>query len=516
MRIPSRGFPERPSDLIKYGILKIFGGISEMNASVMKRNLSALLALLMILGVLFTAVSCATGDENPDESVSETLGETETETQMAYDTVEKQPFDREFIILSRDDILEELKIEDLTGDLLDDLLYERNTQVATDFEIEFSYYDMAYDAVNSMLNTQATSGSDDYDMYVGHKYSFGTCAQNNYCYNLGEITTMDLTQPWWDQSCYENMTVNDRTYMITGDIFPSSMLTSSCLTFNKQMLKNLGKTDAELFELARNGGWTMDAMYEYCKDVTFDLNGDGQLNYADDRYCLTSWMMDVPFSMYYACNSNFVTIVDGTPELTYSAEKVTDIYDKIYKIIVEQNSYFVTDLNLYATSYEVFSAGRALFCDITLSKISTFLSEMTDPYGILPMPKYDANQPEYLSFVNGSSAMVMVAKTESDPEFVGTIIEAMATCNYDRVTPKLFQVITKLQAAQDPDSSSMVDYIIRNRIFDLGYFADFAISNVVLEGLKGQNESIASKMASAEKSSKTMLNRMVKMFERHQ
>ena len=483
----------------------------------MKKSLSLLMALVMVLGTLFLAVSCGTGEDDPAQSTAaDTPAESETEQPLAYDSVEKQKFDREFNIMSRDDIIEDFEIEDLTGDLLDDLLYERNSRIATDFEIEFSYYQLPYDQVNTTLNTQSTSGSDDYDFYIGHKYSFGTCAQNNYCYNLGDITEIDLTQPWWDQSCYDNMTVNGRTYVMTGDIFPSSMLFSSCLVFNRKMVKELGKSDAELFELARNGGWTMDAMYDYCKDVTFDLNGDGKLAYTDDRYCLTSWMMDVPFSMYYACGENFVTIVDGTPELSYDTEKVIGIYDKIYKIIVEQNAYFVTDINVYATTYDVFSGGRAMFCDMSLNKISTFLSEMTDPYGILPMPKFDKAQSEYLSFVNGATALVMVAKTEEDPEFVGTILEAMATCNYDNVTPKLFQVITKLQAAQDPDSSAMVDYIVRNRIFDLGYFADFPISNVVLENLKTGQESISSKMKAAGRTSTTLLNRLVKQFEKHE
>ena len=482
-----------------------------------KRSLSLLMALVMLLGTLLLTVSCGTGEDDPEQnSGSLTTGEAETEKPSAYDTVEKQQYDRDFNILTRDDTAEDFEVEDLTGDLLDDMLYERNAKIATDFDIEFVYYKMAYDVLNTTLNTQATSGSDDYDLFIGHKYSFGTCAQGNYCYNLGEIDAMDLTQPWWDQNCYANMTVNGRTYMITGDIFPSSMLTSSCLVFNRTMVKELGKDDAALFELTRNGDWTMDVMYEYCKDVSFDLNGDGNMTYTDDRYCLTSWMMDVPFSMYYACNESFVTIVDGTPELTYSTEKVTNIYEKIYKIIVEQNSYFVTDLNQYATTYEPFVAGRAMFCDVTLSKITTFISEMNDPYGILPMPKYDENQAEYLSFVNGSSAMVMVCKTESDIEYVGTIIEAMATFNYDNVTPKLFEVSTKLQAAQDPDSSAMVDYIVRNRIFDLAYFADFAISNVVLEALKGSQESIASKMTSAARSSQTNLNRLIRQFEKHE
>ena len=488
-----------------------------MKSLKMKKSLSLVMALVMMLGTLLLTISCGTGEEVPSQdTVNQTTGESETEKPLAYDTVEKQKFDREFSIMSRDDILKDFQVESLTGDLLDDMLYERNAKIAGDFDIEFTYYDSNYAEVNTTLNTQATSGTDDYDMYIGHKYSFGTCAQNNYCYNLGEIDAMDLTQPWWDQNCYANMTVNDRTYMITGDIFPSSMLTSSCLVFNRKMVKELGKSDTALFEMARNGEWTMDAMYDYCQDVSFDLNGDGNMSYTDDRYCLTSWMMDVPFSMYYACNESFITIVDGTPELTYSNEKVINIYEKIYKIIVEQNSYFVTDLNQYATTYEPFVAGRAMFCDVTLSKITTFISEMDDPYGILPMPKYDANQAEYMSFVNGSSAMVMVAKTEADIDFVGTIIEAMATFNYDNVTPKLFEVSTKLQAAQDPDSSAMVDYIVRNRIFDLAYFADFDISNVVINALKEKSESISSKMTAAARSSKNKLNRLLAQLEKHE
>ena len=217
----------------------------------------------------------------------------------------------------------------------------------------------------------------------------------------------------------------------------------------------------------------------------------------------------------YGANGNFVTIVDGTPELTYTAEQVTNIYDKIYKVIVEQNAYFVTDLNQYATTYDVFTAGRAMFCDMSLSKITTFLSEMDDPYGILPIPKYDTNQEEYLSFVNGSTPLVMIAKTEADPEFVGTIVEAMATYNYDNVTPQLFEVATKLQAAQDPASAAMVDYIVRNRIWDLGYYADWAITNVVLEALKTGKDSIASSLDSQGKATKRGLTLLLKNYEKH-
>ena len=482
------------------------------------RGLSILMAVLMLMSVLLTAVACGQTQESDDPkgtAASTTRGEQETERPSAYDTVEKENFDREFVIMTRTDTLDEFYIEDLTGDLLDDLIYARNVAVSNDFGVEFVYYDKSYDQVMNEMKTQVTSGLDDYDLYTGHKYAFGACAQNNYCYNLGLITSMDLTGEWWDQACFENLTIEDKTYLITGDIDPASMLNSACFVFNKKMMTEMGKNVDELNELTSNGGWTLDVMYEYGKDVTFDLNGDGKIEYTADRFNLTSWMMDVPFSLYYGAAGNFVTIVDGTPELTYTAEQVTGIYEKIYKVIVEQQAYFVTDLNQYATTYDVFTAGRAMFCDMSLAKITTFLSEMDDPYGILPVPKYDTNQPEYLAFVNGSTPLVMVGKTEADPEFVGTIVEAMATYNYDNVTPQLFEVATKLQAAQDPASAAMVDYIVRNRIWDLGYYADWAITNVVLNSLKEGKESIASSLDSQSKAAKRALTLLIKSYEKH-
>jgi hypothetical protein len=139
---------------------------------------------------------------------------------------------------------------------------------------------------------------------------------------------------------------------------------------------------------------------------------------------------------------------------------------------------------------------------------------MEDAYGILPEPKYDTYQEEYLSFVNGSTSLVMVAKTEEAPEFVGAVMEAMATYNYSHVTPNMFQVVTKLQAAQDPESAAMVDLIIRNRVFDLGYFADLGVSNLVRDSLISGRAEIASGLASGRKAAERSLSKLLTNMER--
>ncbi len=490
--------------------------------TIMKRMLTALLALLMLTAVVFGTVACAEqSEDNTDASTTTAASESAEETSSAYSTLEKKKYNREFAILTREDLIDDMYIEKVTGDTLDDLIFDRNVAVAEDYGITFEYYqkDDLHD-LNSTLMTQATSGIDDYDMYIGHKFSFASNAQQNHCYNLNKIESLRLSKAWWDQACYENLTIDGKTFLMTGDINPSSMRISACMVVNKDMMSDLQKDMTALNALTKNGEWTLDKLYEYTIDVIADISGDGAISYEDDRFGLTAWSMDVPFSLYYGAGSNFVNIVNGQPELAEnSTERVTDIYSMIYKIVVTNQAYYIPQTNgdKYGTHYDVFRDGRSLFCDLTLGKINTFIAEigMEDEYGILPMPKYDTQQKEYLSFVNGASAFVMVSMAEKDVEFVGTIMEAMAAYNYDHVTPKMFQVVTKLHAAQDPESAAMVDYIVRNRIYDLAYFFSFDISNVVLNNLESKNETITAALQKATKNAERQaLPRLIAAYEK--
>lgn len=267
----------------------------------------------------------------------------------------------------------------------------------------------------------------------------------------------------------------------------------------------------------REGKWTLDEFNAMTKDVTVDVDGDGVIDYKKDRYGLSSWMMDVPFTMFYGAGGMFGSVAeDGTPEMSFEDEDVINRYEKIYRALIEQNAYFVTDLSQYETSYEMFAAGHALFYDTSLNKVRNFLADMSDDYGIVPVPKYDTNQKEYLSFVNGSTGFVMMVSTEKDPEYVGAILEAMARYNYENVSTKMFEIVTKLQSVRDQDSSEMVEYIIRNRVFDSAYFFDLAVSNVVLEQLKTGKPEISAQLTSAKKTSKTELRGILRKMSKKQ
>ena len=482
----------------------------------MKKALSTILALLLVGSTLLSMAACGDTQDDPQDTHAATTEPAETEELQAYDTIDKQEYNRDFVLYLREDWTEQFMADAYKGDLLGDAIYERNTTVSEDFGVAFKYYTGTYEKINSDMRLQVSGGLDEYDLYESHLASFSSCAQSGYCYNMANVDTLDLTADWWDQACVENLSINGKSYMITGDIDPKTMLTSSCVAVNKKLMQDQKMNVNELYELAENGDWTLDALYDYCKDVTLDLNGDDTIDYKNDRYGFVGWSADASFALFYGAGGRFVTVTDGIPELNYSVENITNIYEKIYKVVVAQQGYYAVDPNESSEPYNVFIAGRALFCDVNLRKLDSMgITDMADPYGILPSPKYDVNQSEYLGFINGSVPMVMVANNNKDVDFVGHILDAMAAFNYDKVTPILFEVSTKLQAAQDPDSAAMVDYIIRNHIYDLAYFGDFGLPILIHNGLSSKQDSIASSFKTQEKIANKTLSNIINAYNRH-
>ena len=475
----------------------------------MRQSRSRLMALLLAGLMLFSSLTVLAGcaDSEGDATATETGSgvqsgsSAEDETKAApYTNLEKKKYNREFVILGRGDMKTDFEAisTESKGSLLNELLVERNTVVAEDFGIQFVYfYENSYDEVNARVSQQALNSLDDYDVAMGHKYTVTSCLVNNQLTDLSTVDTLALTENWWDQGCRSSLTVNGKLFLMTGDVLPSSMLISACFAFNKRLMKELNKTEPY--------------------SLVADVDGDGVIDYKKDRYGLSSWMMDVPFTMFYGAGGMFGSVAeDGTLEMSFEDEDVINRYEKIYRALIEQNAYFVTDLSQYETSFEMFAAGHALFYDTSLNKVRNFLADMSDDYGIVPVPKYDTNQKEYLSFVNGSTGFVMMVSTEKDPEYVGAILEAMARYNYENVSTKMFEIVTKLQSVRDQDSSEMVEYIIRNRVFDSAYFFDLAVSNVVLEQLKTGKPEISAQLTSAKKTSKTELRRILRTMSKKQ
>ena len=221
----------------------------------MKKALSLILALLLAGSTLFSMAACGeTQDDPKDTNDVITSGEAETEKDLAYNTVEKQRFDRDFVIYVREDSARQFVAESFTGVLLNDLIYERNSTVENDFGITFKHQLASADTINSDMRLQVSGGMTEYDLYDTNLFSFSSCAHSGYCYNLADIDTINLTTDWWDQACIENLSIDGKTYIATGDLHPASKLTTSCMVVNKKILTNQQKKIDDLYNLVTDGG----------------------------------------------------------------------------------------------------------------------------------------------------------------------------------------------------------------------------------------------------------------------
>ena len=484
----------------------------------MKNNTKLLCLLLAAMTVGTTMMSCGGNSaQTADTTASvDTAAATEavTEEPTALEklpTVDYGGHTVSILLNDQDDRFVDIMTEgEETGDVMNDIIYKRNRAVEEKYNVTIVGASDTFDNVNAMLKKEVQGGLTDYDFYFSNCYAT-TLASGGFLYVLGDLPNVDLSNPWWDKAALQGMSVGGKTYLATGDISPTSLLTSSCLVFNKKLFSN---ADMEYpYEMAANGTWTLDKLVEMTKGLTTDVNGDGKYTLNDDIFGFSSWMCDSPYSLFYGAGGTMSEKdADDVPYVSFDVERISAIYGMMYQLILEQESYFVTDPNLYPTTYECFSNGGAYFCEITLQKIDAFLRDMKDDYGILPIPKWNEEQEDYLSCVNGAGGFVVIPNNPADAERTGMLFEALAAGAYDMVTPQIYEVITKTKNVRDAESADMVNLIIRNRVYDPFYINLCTGHNVLQNQLSAKKAEVASAVEKQIKGAEKALEKIVEAY----
>ena len=487
----------------------------------MKKILSIILAAMTVAAALMTA-GCA--EKNPvAESTAEnaeTAAAVEPEETLVPDDLPEVSYKgKPFRVIIQSEAEDDMYTEDHeTAEPVHDAVFRRNKLVCDRFGIELQIMRDNYSSVTASINRSVKAGSDEYDLCFVHMVSGASLAQSNLVLAFHNLPYVDLDKPWWDKDIRNGFSIRNNLMMVNGDISPKSFSMTSCMYFNKTLFN---KYDLKYpYELVRTGEWTLDKLYELTKNMTKDGDGDGIVSKdsTSDIYSLTSWYLDVPYSFYYAAGGMLVSKDDeDVPFYDPKLERDTAIYNKIYKVIVGNRAYFETDQSDYMRVIETFSEGRALFYDSTLNAAGT-LREMENDFGIVPVPKFDKNQSDYKSFVNGASSMICVPATvrdEAHREFVSVIVEGLASEAYRTITPTLKETYLRRKITRDADSAEMLDYIVRKRVFDMAYVNMYdGVGSYVRDLLKNGSTEVSSELGKYERSAKKKIENIVKAFDK--
>ncbi len=483
----------------------------------MKNKLCTVIALALLLATLF-AEGCAVKEEETT-AADGTANATEADETAVPDDLPNSKFSgRTFRVLLQEGGQSDFFTENHEiAEPVHDAVFERNKNVEDRFDVRFEINVDGYVNVNNRIKNSVKSGADEYDLCFVHMVSGAELALDNDVLPFEKLPYIDLSKPWWDKSIKNGFSIRNNLMMLNGDISPFSFSITSCMYFNKTMFDRL---DLEYpYELVKKGEWTLDKLIEYTKGITQDADGDGKItpDGSSDIYGLTSWHLDVPYSLYYAAGGMLVSKdQDDVPYYDPQLDRDTEIYGKLYDVIITNKAFYATDMANYNNVYKLFTDGRAMFLDSMLN-LAGSMREMNDEFGIIPVPKLNKSQPEYKSFVNGASSMICVPATvkESDREYVSILIEGIASEAYRIVTPVLKENYLKRKVTRDADSAEMIDYIVRNRVFDMAYVNMYdGVGSYVRVLLSKGSKDISSAMKSYQKSAKRKIENIVKAFDK--
>ena len=265
----------------------------------MKTRITAiLLAALMLMSSL---VACGGKTETPEatpaaqnenidgDNTTTTPAETEppaptVEDLLGFKQTDYNQYEFHMLIAQTDEY--EHLAETLTGDLVNDAVYARNTQVEEFFNIDLQIKSMPCawadrQAFTAEVSNQVMAGDPTWDMVVGQSAVMCTGMNSQYYLNIAEMPSVDFAKPWWISDLYEKLEINGKLFGAYGDMNLSLygdmhgiFFSSTIITENKM---------ENPYELVKNNQWTLEKMFQMAEQASAELDGTAGASKTGDR-----------------------------------------------------------------------------------------------------------------------------------------------------------------------------------------------------------------------------------------
>ena len=276
----------------------------------------------------------------------------------------------------------------------------------------------------------------------------------------------DFSKPWWSEDAVDQMTINGKDFMISGDLAVTLWDGMTCFYFNKKVAED--RKVGDLYSIVRDGEWTFDKLIGITKDSYQDLDGDGEMS-EGDAFGLILGSATTTDNFKEAFEIPVVKRgADGFPEYALKSEKLVDVLTRLNSYVHDAHDvYYVADLSRYNLE-AVFKQGNSMFLTSQLG-VTKRLRDMKDDFGIIPYPKYDEAQESYHSTSLDEFSMFVIPIDAPDKEMTSIITEALAAESYKKVIPTFYDIVLKAKTARDDESAEMIDIIRDGFTLDWGY-----------------------------------------------
>ena len=261
----------------------------------MNKTLKSVTALILALPIIIACASCANNSnvdkntlDNSDNSGESIVisGEDDTSVNDSYGLPSDLNYNNETISIfhrAGSGFDEEFECDAESSDLVEVAVYKRNRAVEEKLKVKLSYTGMQWHDTNynaTILNA-ARSGDNEYDIFSGPAYHIPILMTDGCYADLSQTKYLDFDKVWWANGINDGMAIDGKIFVATGDISLGYVKYLHCLIFNEDMYHDIYGESESLYEIVKNGEWTVEKMAEITNGVWYDEDRSGDKSEGD-------------------------------------------------------------------------------------------------------------------------------------------------------------------------------------------------------------------------------------------
>lgn len=438
------------------------------------RCLCLLAVLMLVISAALTA--CQVG-KTPAESnrmtdtegtpVSESPTEEETRDPLApdFDPTELDYEEQEIRILQCEYLKAEfLPLQGGTGDLLEQNLFARNAQVEADLNIRFAFPTVQSDMHSPgklltavEMSVKAGDPKTMYHIVAQPSYYVTAIMMAGHYRDLGGIENsyINLEKQYWLPSYVDASVINEKYYFVTG-MACTSILDRMEVVYVNNKLANDYYPGSDIRQTVYDGNWTYEKMLEMIAEA-----GDGSsTGIYGMAMPVNSNSID---GMLCAMKLDMLTMnSSGIPTANVNTQHNTDIIEKLRDLYYHNESVTTGD------PIKAFSENRAIFC-MTLMKNTSKLYNAGINYTLIPMPKYDAAQSDYVVAAHDEYSILSICRGVENEQMLTAVLEDLAYRSVGTTYHATYVKTYSQRYAGNPENQKMFDYLFEHLNFSAGY-----------------------------------------------
>lgn len=485
----------------------------------MKRIISLILVVLMAMTAFCACAKPDNGNETDTTAADVTTADiteaTTEEEKVVADVPDKNFQGHVFNVLTRGtssstwysrDIFSEM----LTGDIIGDAVFERNQKMGEKYG--FVVKETGESSPANVAKIAVSSGDDIYDMFCFKvKDDMTSIILQGYVFDLNEVEMIDLDKPYYDQNSRKAFSIDNRLFLVTGDMITMDNDATRCTLFNKTLFNDLSLSNeigGTLYDKVADGKWTLGVMAQCASLVNSDLNGDGVMDLTDRWGMVSEQFNALAFTnsagvMLYEKNS------DDAPFFTGNNDRALTVLSDVVTML--NGEYCRHYSNAYNEAIPQFREGLVLFYPAQLADVP-LLRTMDFDFGILPLPKYTEDQEKYYSPVTTYGCnCISIPVSVKDVDRAAIIIEVLSCESYYTLTPAYYDLSLKSKLIRDAESAASLDIILGSAVFELAYMWNLGgVYSAICTAFKNNAPSLAAAFKSVEKASDRVIENNIK------